>query len=131
MESLTPGSQAIHPVPPKVVFWFRIYSGCMTGVYALCVLAAPLIFFAGTRSSREDAFVLKIQAGVLLAVGLVFAVVFALPFVLPRRPWVWVYSLVLICIGMTSCCILPAAVPLLIYWLKPDAKSWFNSALTL
>jgi hypothetical protein len=36
------------------------------------------------------------------------------------------YDLVLICIGMTSCCILPAAIPLLIFWLKPEAKNWFH-----
>ena len=112
--------------PPKVLVWFRVYTGCMTAIYALCVLAAPLVFFAGTRARGEDALVLKIQAGVLLLVGLVFAVVFALPFVLPRKRWVWIYDLVLICIGLTSCCILPAAVPLLIYWLKPEAKNWFN-----
>jgi hypothetical protein len=114
------------PEPPKVLVWFRVYTGCMTAIYVLCALAAPLIFFAGTRSGGEDAVVLKIQAGVLLLVGLVFAVVFALPFVLPRKRWVWIYNLVLICIGLTSCCILPAAVPLLIYWIKPEAKNWFN-----
>jgi len=117
--------------PPKVLFWFRVYTGCMTAVYALCALAAPFIFFAATRAAEEQVLVLKIQAGLLLLIGLVFAVVFALPFVLPRKRWVWIYDLVLICIGLTSCCILPAAVPLLIYWLKPEAKSWFNSAFDL
>jgi len=29
---------------------------------------------------------------------------------------------------LTSCCILPAAVPLLIYWVKPETKAWFNRA---
>ena len=131
METLSPGPQAVHSGPPRVVFWFRVYTGCMTGIYVLCALAAPLVFFAGTRTRGEDAVVLKVQAGVLLLVGLVFAVVFALPFVLPRKRWVWIYDLVLICIGLTSCCILPAAVPLLIYWLKPEAKNWFHSAFDL
>ncbi len=128
--SLTP--QSVPPSgPPKVVFWFRVYSGCMAGVYVLCMLASPLIFFAGTRSGGEEAVVLKIQAVVLFLVGLVLAVAFALPFVFPRRPWVWIYDIVLICIGLTSCCILPAAIPLLIYWLKPEAKAWFRSTAIL
>ena len=111
---------------PKVVFWFRIYAGCMTGVYGLCMAAAPFIFYAGIRTGGEQGVVFRIQSVLLLLVGLVLAVAFALPFLLPRKPWVWIYDLVLICIGMTSCCILPAAVPLLIYWLKPEAKHWFN-----
>ena len=49
----------------------------------------------------------------------------AAPF-LPRRPWVWIYDLVLICLGLTSVCCLPATIPLLVYWLKPEAKSWFG-----
>ena len=67
----------------------------------------------------------------LLLVGLAFAIAFALVFVFPRKHWAWIYGLVLICIGMSSCCILPAAIPLLIFWLKPEVKSWFNSGASL
>jgi len=127
MEALPP-TEALPPsTPPRVVFWFRIYTGCMTVVYLLCVLAAPLLYFASTRAHGEEAVMFKVQAAVLLAVGAVLAMVFALPFLLPRKPWVWIYDLVLICIGMTSCCILPAAIPLLIYWFKAEVKDWFNS----
>lgn len=68
-----------------------------------------------------------IVQGILLAIcGPPFALAHALPFVLPRKSWVWVYNLVLICGGMTSCCCLPASIPLLVYWIKPDVKLWFN-----
>ncbi len=32
---------------------------------------------------------------------------------------------------MTSCCLLPAVIPLLIYWLKPGVKNWFNPGASL
>jgi hypothetical protein len=63
---------------------------------------------------------------ILLAAGVPFAVACALPFFLPRKSWVWVYNLMIICVSMTSCCILPASVALLIYWIKPDVKLWFK-----
>ncbi len=131
METLPPSHGLTSSATPKAVFWFRVYAGCMAGIYALCALAAPLVFFAGTRAAGEQGMVLKIQAVALLLVGLAFAIAFALVFVFPRKHWAWIYGLVLICIGMTSCCILPAAIPLLIFWLKPEVKSWFNSGASL
>ena len=112
--------------PPPVIGWFKVYTGVMTGIYVLCVLGAPLLFWIGMKTHTDERAVLMIQGAILFLVGAVFAVAFALPFFLARKPWVWIYNLVLICIGMTSCCILPAAVPLLIYWIKPDVKLWFN-----
>jgi hypothetical protein len=45
---------------------------------------------------------------------------------MPRRPWAWIFGLVLICIGLTSLCCLPVAIPLLLSWLKPETKSYFG-----
>jgi len=112
--------------PPPALWWFKVYTGVMTGIYVLCMLAAPLLLWIGTRARSEDRVAFLIEAPVLFVVGLVLAIGFALPFFLPRKPWVWIYNLVLICIGMTSCCILPAAIPLLIYWIKPEMKAWFG-----
>jgi hypothetical protein len=48
----------------------------------------------------------------------------AAPF-LPKRRWVWIYDLVLICLSFTGCCI-AFGIPLLIFWLKPETKAFFN-----
>ena len=107
----------IHSAPrgqattPKPVFWFRVYTGGMTAIYGLCALVAPVFFYLATKATGEEATALQIQAVVFLAVGVPLAVVFALPFVLPRRRWVWVYSLVLICIGYYLCIRSPKALP--------------------
>jgi hypothetical protein len=49
-----------------------------------------------------------------------------LPLVLRPQPWLWTYDLVIICLGMTSACFLPACIPLLIFWLKPETKHYFG-----
>jgi MFS family permease len=126
MQETPPHFAPLAADPPKVVFWFRIYTGCMAALYVCCMLAAPALFYLSTKTAGEDAAVLKIYSVVLLIIGLVLAIVFALPFVLPRRPWVWIFDMVLICIGLTSCCIMPASIPLLIYWIKPEVKTWFQ-----
>ncbi|HOH39117.1 MAG TPA: hypothetical protein PK807_02365 [Verrucomicrobiota bacterium] len=131
MEPLPSACESTPARTPQTIVWFRVYAAVMTGLYALCVLAAPRVFLAGTRRMGEEGLLLKIQAGVLLLMGLVFALAFALALVLPRKPWSWIYGLVLICLGMTSCCLLPAVIPLLIYWLKPEVKNWFNPGASL
>ena len=42
------------------------------------------------------------------------------------NPWAWIYGMVLICIGLTSPCCLPVTIPLLIGWIKDDAKAYFG-----
>ena len=71
----------------------------------------------------------KIMGAVFLILGLVLFVPYALAPFLPRQSWVWVLGLVLICIGLTSACCLPACIPLLIFWLKPDVKAFYGRTL--
>jgi len=49
-----------------------------------------------------------------------------LPLFVQPRPWLWTYDLVIICMGLTSACLLPACIPLLISWMKPETKSYFG-----
>ena len=62
----------------------------------------------------------------LAGIGSVFSALFVASFLLPPRPWAWIFHLVLICIGMTSGCTLPASVALLIFWLKPETRVYFG-----
>jgi hypothetical protein len=38
----------------------------------------------------------------------------------------WVYDLVVICVGMTSFCCMPVCIPLLIFWIKPEVRAYFG-----
>src|SRR5688500_5267307 len=102
---------------PKVILWFKVYAAVLAVTY-LGLAAASLIFFLGDPvelgTSREGALVIGV---LFLLMGLVLFGVFSLPLIVTPRPWLWTYALVLICIGMTSACFIPACVPLLIFWL--------------
>jgi hypothetical protein len=68
----------------------------------------------------------KVVGALLTCVSGAFLAASAAPFLLPARPWVWIYDLVVICLGMTSACFLPATIPLLIFWIKPEVKAYFG-----
>ncbi|HET6407470.1 MAG TPA: hypothetical protein VFG14_06280 [Chthoniobacteraceae bacterium] len=114
------------PIPPGVVKWFKVYCGVLCFLY-LCVAAASLIFFLVPPEDLDMSVSgARIMGAALLGIGLVLFAVCALPFVVTPRPWVWGYGIGLICLGMTSACFLPACVPLLIFWLKPETKEYFG-----
>lgn len=121
-EHATPSSTE----PPKVVWWFKIYSGFMCLLYVFVAAFSLLLFVADPEDFDMSPAEARVIGALLLVLGLVLLAAFLLPLVLRPRPWLWTYNLVLICIGMTSACILPASIPLLIFWIKPEAKRHFG-----
>lgn len=114
---------------PAVVNWFLAYAIFMALLYLLCFVAGILILTLGADAladSGQDPMEAKIQGWVLLVIGLPLAIAFAVGAMLPRRPWVWIYDLVLIALGLTSVCCMPATIPLLIFWIKSETKVWFG-----
>ena len=77
-------------------------------------------------SMKYTAEEVKLQGTMMLALGFIFLIPFAIAPFLPKVPWVWVYGIVMIAIGMTSLCCLPATIPLLIFWIKPEARQYFG-----
>jgi hypothetical protein len=95
-----------------------VYLGlAVFGIVALLIDPAKLDMPSGEA---------KLMGAIFLGIGLIFALPFLAAPYLPRKSWVWIYDLVLICIGMTSACCIPACIPLLIHWLKPETKAFFN-----
>ena len=119
--------QAIFQPPPKVLTWFRVYLVVLCLMYAFCVaLGVSFVFFpifSSKFTSDED---LPTTGWILLIAGILFFVASALPFFLKPKSWVWIYDLVVICSGMLSTCLLPACIPLLIFWIKPETKKYFG-----
>jgi hypothetical protein len=113
---------------PKPVFWFKVYTTVMGLIY-LGIAALGLIFLVVDPNKLETSPAeARIFGAGFTLLGLVLAAVFFLPLTRQPRPWVWVYDLVLICIGLTSACLIPACVPLLIFWMKPETKAHFGRA---
>ena len=100
----------------------------MTALYFLVALmGAGLFLFSDEIVDPDvDEMELKIMGCVYGVVGLGLAVLFLVGAFVPRRPWGWIYSVILIGLGLTSCCLLPATIPLLIYWIKPEVKQYYN-----
>ena len=112
--------------PPLAVVWFKVYAGAMTLMYVGCFIGGlAMIFLADELPERERAE-LYINGIILAVMGLPLAIASGLPLFLPRKGWAWTYNIVIIAIGLTSCCCIPACVPLLIFWLKPETKEWYG-----
>ena len=104
---------------PKVVIWFKVYAVLLSLIYLFMVIISPIFFTTGD----SDAIITGLF---IIILCIPFFIISILPVFLPRKPWVWIYSVVIIGIGMTSACCLPACIPLLIFWLKPEVKRFYG-----
>ena len=110
---------------PPVYKWFVAYCIVMALLYFGLVITGIMFLFVEPdpeMSETEAAF----MSVVFIVIGLVFVVPHAAAPFLPRTSWVWVFGLVLICFGLSSACCLPACIPLLIQWLKPEVKEFYG-----
>ncbi|QQS40556.1 MAG: hypothetical protein IPM63_14465 [Acidobacteriota bacterium] len=110
----------------KVLFWFRIYSGLMV---LLCLpvigLGVILISLAGTFESQDPQG--DIAAGLIFGIGgAALAVFYGFGAFLRRSPSGWFIGKILILFGLPVCFLLPATIPLLMAWSKPDSRVYFG-----
>jgi len=113
------------PAPP-VWTWYRIYAALMAVMYVgLVVVGLLMAVLAPAKADDPPPWFIGLILGCF---GIPFGGAYVAAFFVPRRPWAWVYHLVLICVGMTSACCLPACIPLLIFWIKPETKAFFGRA---
>ena len=121
---------SLNTATPSAYKWFVVYCILM----ALCYLSLAVmgIVFGFIEPDREmSAAEAKLMGTVFLILGLVFFVPYALAPFLPRKSWVWVLGVVLICLGLGSACCLPICIPLLIFWFKPEMKAFYGRTGTL
>jgi hypothetical protein len=116
------------PEKPGVVTWFKVYAVAMAVLYLGLAAASVLLLIFAERmaDSSTSATEWRVHGAVMLGMGIPLAGAFVVPLVVRKRPWVWIYDLVLICLGLTSCATWPATIPLLIFWIKPEVKAWFG-----
>ncbi len=107
----------------KTFFWYRVYCFVMLMIY-LCLVGIGLLLASFPDESGSQQVLVT---GIAYAIsGGLFALIFGVALFLPRRPFNWIVGIVMIAIGMMSCCFLPATIPLLIFWVKPETKAYFG-----
>ena len=121
-------SQLPQQMKPAVVMWYKIYAGFLCLLYLLVAAGSLIFFFVDPADLEMPAVAAKLMGALFLVMGLGLFTACLLPLLLTPRPWLWVYGLVIICLGMTSACFLPVCIPLLIFWLKPDAKTYYGKS---
>jgi hypothetical protein len=110
----------------KAYRWYVVYVVAMLVLYLLCVVGSLIALTADFDVTDEERTEIQIYAGVFLAASLAMLPLFGVGLLAGRRSWGWVYGLVLIGLGATSCCTWPITIPLLIQWLKPEMKARFG-----
>ncbi len=95
----------------------------MAAFYFITLCFGGFLFVKGLCDSK-DIWIIKglVYGGISLAIWIPYVIA---PYLRPQ-PWVWVYGMVMICLGTTSCCLIPACVPLLIFWIKQETKDYFG-----
>lgn len=109
---------------PGVWTWFVVYCLAMT-LLALIVIGISLIVLLADPAGVYGPKPPTLEAVLFLIVGITLAVLFGSAPFLPRKPWSWVYSLILIVLGMPGC-FLPACVALMLFWVKPETRQYFG-----
>jgi hypothetical protein len=104
-----------HVGPPSVWTWFIVY--CV-----LMVLYCAFLMFMAFAHAKSNPTTMVVQLllngmGVILFIAALF---------LPKQRWAWIYDIVMICFGFITCC-LPFSIALLVFWLRPEVKRFFNA----
>lgn len=117
----------VAPVRPGVVTWFKVYCWMLCIVFFAVMLACTIRLIIGTPTKFNfPSHTAVIVWGINILMSAIVFIAALLPLIFRPRPWLWVYDLVVICIGLTSCCFWPICIPLLIYWIKPETKEYFG-----
>jgi hypothetical protein len=114
---------------PSVVTWYQVYCGAMMALYIAVAIGGTALFLNIDNLPEingEDRIALQIQSVVYVVIAIPLTIFFLIGLMVPRKRWGWIYAIVAIGLGLTSCCTWPATIPLLIYWLKPETKAYFE-----
>ena len=119
-ETGIPGPRAY---PPTVATWQIVYVVLMLIMYvAVFIGGAALIIFRETIGQDPDfemtAGEALIMGSIYAGVGAVLSVLYLVGIFWRRGMGGWIYNLILIALGMTSCCTWPMTIPLLIFWIR-------------
>jgi hypothetical protein len=117
---------------PEVVYYFRLYAGITGVLYAILALVGIGMMLSPLWMTRPRA---AAGADIGAFIGGVFYMGWGLAFGAPtliamfggRRAWVHTLGTIVIAAGMMQVCCIPILIPLLIAWLKPETRRYFDA----
>ncbi len=118
------------PAPPAtepgVLVWARIYTTLMALMNLCLIPLGASMFFIDVPPDDTPRWMLLSQAMAVIGMGVVFGLGNLAPWFMQRSKAKWIVYIVLIAWSCTSCCTWPFSIPLLIFWLKPEVKAYFE-----
>lgn len=123
---LTTGLTSGEPQAPPVWKWYVAFCIVMAVMWLGLVILGLGFISTGPPNTEMSPQEAKVMGLIFVGLGVALAAPYvAAPF-LPRRRWAWVVGIVLIVFSMSGTCCLPAAVPLLVFWVRPENKAFFG-----
>lgn len=122
--ALPPGHDYQDADEPQVVLFFRLYSGLVS------FSGVGMALFGVFKIAQEQAAGRSDLGGWMVMVGLGALGFFShlLGLLTPRKPWMHLAGILILGMGMLSSCLgWVFNIPLLLLWLKPEVKRWFDS----
>ncbi|HLM58716.1 MAG TPA: hypothetical protein VK422_21610 [Pyrinomonadaceae bacterium] len=118
-----------NPQPPRpaVWAWYVAFCAAMAIMWLMLVILGLNFIVAGPSDPEMSPGEARVMGLIFIVLGAALMAPYAAAPFLPRRKWAWVVGVVLIALSMTGTCCIPAAVPLLIFWVKPETKAFFNA----
>ena len=116
----------MNDIGQRTFFWYRVYCAVMVVLYFGVTILGLVLAVLQPETGKYERDEMLITGVVYAILGMVFFVVYAVALFLPPRPYNWIVGIVMMAIGMTSCCFIPAVIPLLIFWIKPETQAFFG-----
>ena len=112
-----------HLGTPAVMKWQMVYFVAMLLLYVAVAVAGVLLMFFADEVAQDPDFEMEqteamILGGIYAALGVGLSLLFVVGLFWRRGMGGWVFQLILIALGMTSCCTWPLTIPLLIFWIR-------------
>lgn len=122
------GVQRVEKIGGATFLWYRVFTFLIGLGSLLLISGLGLMAILGSNASNvADPAGARSGGTILIIIGVVIFAFYAAPMILPRKMFHWVYGIILLLLSLSLCWTLPFAVPLLIYWFKPETKRFFGA----
>jgi hypothetical protein len=112
--------------PPPVWGWYRAFCVAWALFYALLIGFSAWLLATGDPPPATT-IAPALAMGLWFGLCAVLLVAYAIAPLLPRKPWTWIYGIVIIAFSALGGCFF-VAIPLLVFWIRPDMQAYLGRA---